>query len=103
MSIEGPLDALRRRRLTLLRNVLILFASAAVMAVAYGVPALRVTYQYSPSPGERYITSARYWTLTGWRESEIGEDCPIVRFYPLSECLREAFVPASEAIRTVDP
>lgn len=59
-----------------------------LIASAWGVPALRVTYRYRGPRDDMTILSATYYGPLGRREAvagEMGEGCPLIAFIPLPE------------------
>jgi hypothetical protein len=63
-------------------------AMLTVIANAWGVPALRVTYRYRGPRDDMTILSATYYGPLGRRNAvagELGEGCPLVVFIPLPE------------------
>lgn len=59
-----------------------------LIASAWGVPALRVMYQYRGPRSEMSILSATYYGPLGRHDvmaGDLGEGCPLVVFIPLPE------------------
>ena len=74
--------------LILIRNVLLAFVAICVFLQIFGMPHLRVSYQYVPGTKPRVITSAKYWSPRGMVHSYggvFGEGCPLVVLIPLEK------------------
>jgi len=57
----------------------------------FGLPHLRVSYQYTGPSSDPSILRARYWSVTGPRDanySEMGDSMTVIALFPVEPSLR---------------
>lgn len=71
-----------------LRNGLVVVVLIIFGVEFYGVPYLRVNYQYRGTQSNKQIISASYYSVLGRRDAvagELGEGCPFIVFIALEQ------------------
>ncbi len=87
-----------------LRNWLVVVVLIIFGVKLYGVPYLRVTYQYRGTQSNKQINSASYYSVLGRRDAvagEFSEGCPLVLFIPLERPMWEVVTESVNNWRSV--